>query len=106
MSASNFFVQGNVTTVTAFADPVIHFADGFDSTGYSIQVSPGIGNGAASVPEPGTLALLVVSLGWLAGWAKIGRDLAYARPVSCETIATNGDGDRGNKSVASLAARR
>jgi hypothetical protein len=33
-------------------DPVITFGPGFDSTGYSIVLSPGIGNEASSVPEP------------------------------------------------------
>jgi hypothetical protein len=34
----------------ALADPVISFAPGFDSTGYSIELSEGVGN---TVPEPG-----------------------------------------------------
>jgi len=39
-------------------DPVISFGTGFDSTGYSIAVSPGIGNEASTVPEPATWILL------------------------------------------------
>jgi len=65
-SASNFFVKGNVTTVSVFADPVIHFTSGFDSTGFSIELSPGIGNGLAGVPEPGSLMLMAMPLAWLA----------------------------------------
>ena len=40
------------------ADPVISFAPGFDATGYSIEVSEGVGN---TVPEPG--AALMTSAG-------------------------------------------
>jgi hypothetical protein len=65
-SASNFFVQGNTTTVTVFADPVVHFANGFDSTGFSILLSPGIGNGASGVPEPGSFWMLAIPLAALA----------------------------------------
>lgn len=61
-SASNFFVAGNVTTVTVFADPIISFPAGFDSTGYSIVLSSGIGNGASAVPEPGTRWMLAIPL--------------------------------------------
>ena len=39
----------------ALVDPVISFAPGFDSTGYSIELSPGLGN---SVPEPTAAQLL------------------------------------------------
>jgi hypothetical protein len=61
-SASNFFVAGNVTTVTVFADPIISFPAGFDSTGYSIVLSSGIGNGVSAVPEPGTRWMLAIPL--------------------------------------------
>jgi hypothetical protein len=61
ISAGAGFFQSPSTAETSFAvstvDPVISFAPGFDSTGYEIVVSPGIGNQAASVPEPGTWAL-------------------------------------------------
>jgi hypothetical protein len=42
----------------AIVDPVISFAPGFDATGYSIELSEGVGN---SVPEPG--AALLTSAG-------------------------------------------
>jgi hypothetical protein len=46
-------------------DPVISFGPGFDSTGYSLAVSPGIGNEASTVPEPATWMLLSTAvLGW------------------------------------------
>ena len=49
----------------AFVDPVISFAPGFDSTGYSLAVSPGMGNQASTVPEPATWMLLsTAALGW------------------------------------------
>ena len=71
-SASNFFVKGNVTTVSVFADPVIHFTNGFDTTGFSIELSPGIGNGPAGVPEPGSLWLMAMPLAILSGCATCG----------------------------------
>jgi hypothetical protein len=61
ISAGAGFFQSPSTAETSFAvtavDPVISFAPGFDSTGYSIVLSDGIGNQAASVPEPATWAL-------------------------------------------------
>jgi hypothetical protein len=45
----------------AFADPVISFAPGFNSTGMTLQFSPGIGNSA--VPEPSTLVMSSIVLG-------------------------------------------
>jgi len=49
-------------------DPVISFGPGFDSTGYSIALSPGIGNQASTVPEPATwILLLTAALGWECG---------------------------------------
>jgi hypothetical protein len=60
------FNNGDATpgTVTEFVDPVISFAPGFDSTGYAIEVSPGVANGvaAAGVPEPGTRPLAALAL--------------------------------------------
>jgi hypothetical protein len=38
-------------------DPVISFEPGFDSTGYSIELSPGVSNG---VPEPSAAVLLAM----------------------------------------------
>lgn len=49
-----------VSSVTGFADPIISFAPGFDATGYSILVSPGIPNGqdtGSTAPEPATFLL-------------------------------------------------
>lgn len=49
----------------ASEDPVLSFAPGFDSTGYSIEVSPGVGNAAPSAPEPATWELLAAAgLAW------------------------------------------
>jgi hypothetical protein len=54
-----------VTDVLAFADPQISFAPGFDSTGLTLQFSPGVGDGPPrdsmpTIPEPGTLTLVGV----------------------------------------------
>ena len=40
----------STSSAEATLDPVISFGPGFDSTGYSIALSPGIGNEASSVP--------------------------------------------------------
>jgi hypothetical protein len=57
-------------TVSAFVDPIISFAPGFDSTGYSIMVSPGIANGDPTVPEPASFTLAGLAL---AGAILLGR---------------------------------
>ena len=44
----------------ALVDPVISFAPGFDATGYSIELSEGVGN---TVPEPGGPVLTTVGAG-------------------------------------------
>jgi hypothetical protein len=51
-------------TVTAFVDPIVSFAPGFDSTGYSIVVSSGIANGAplTAAPEPASFTLAAFAL--------------------------------------------
>ncbi|MFO0690102.1 MAG: PEP-CTERM sorting domain-containing protein [Myxococcota bacterium] len=46
--------------------PIIRFAPGFDSTGYRIVLSDGVGNGSV-VPEPGTAILFGGGLMILAG---------------------------------------
>jgi hypothetical protein len=62
-SANNQEVNA-VTDVIAYADPQVSFAPGFNSTGYSLEFSPGVGNGpprdsiALPIPEPGTLTLV------------------------------------------------
>jgi hypothetical protein len=62
-SANNQEVNA-ITDVIAYADPQVSFAPGFNSTGYSLEFSPGVGNGpprdsiAIPVPEPGTLTLV------------------------------------------------
>jgi hypothetical protein len=56
---SNDAVPG---TVTAFVDPIISFAPGFDSTVYSILVSPGIINGDSMIPEPASFTLAGLAL--------------------------------------------
>ena len=60
-------VFGGVT-VDAFADPVIAFAPGFDATGFSIELSPGVGNAsnASPVPEPATVVMFAMGLPLLA----------------------------------------
>jgi hypothetical protein len=56
VSAENYYT-GATTTVTAPVDPMISFDPSFDSTGFSLEFSPGVGNEltSASVPEPSTL---------------------------------------------------
>jgi hypothetical protein len=50
----------------ATMDPVISFGAGFDSTGYSIALSAGVGNEASTVPEPATWRLLSIAvLAWV-----------------------------------------
>lgn len=39
-------------------DPVLSFGAGFDSTGYSLVLSSGIGNGSSTVPEPSSWIFL------------------------------------------------
>ena len=58
----------STSSAEATNDPVLSFAPGFDSTGYSIAVSPGVGNQASTVPEPATWMLLsTAALAWIAG---------------------------------------
>jgi hypothetical protein len=46
-------------SVSGYIDPVISFAPGFDSTGYTIVLTSGVGNSpVASTPEPGTFVSL------------------------------------------------
>ena len=60
-----------VAQASALSDPLIDFAPGFDSTGYTLEFSPGIGDSPAA-PEPASLTLLGIgSLGVLAyGWRR------------------------------------
>jgi hypothetical protein len=57
------------------ADPVITFAPGFDSTGFSLEFSPGVGNDpdpgpGSGTPEPSTLVLSSIVFGvWGLVWA-------------------------------------
>lgn len=50
------------STADALADPIISFAPGFDSTGYRIVFSSGIGNGAV-VPAPSSFVMSSIMLG-------------------------------------------
>jgi hypothetical protein len=66
---------------SASADPFIYVDPTFPAANqYSILVSPGVGNGiaAASVPEPGSAALLALSAGLL--WIAV-RKRTSSRPV-------------------------
>lgn len=68
VSASNQPFSTSLAEVTL--DPVISFGPDFDSTGFSIALSPGIGNGnqVSTVPEPATWILLsTAALGWGCG---------------------------------------
>jgi hypothetical protein len=50
-------------SASVFIDPVLSFAPGFDSTGYAITFSDGIGNGATpAVPEPATFGMFAGGL--------------------------------------------
>jgi hypothetical protein len=60
--------QSPFVDVQANADPVISFAPGFDSTGFTLEFSPGVGNGPDSgspTPEPSTLVLSSILFGTL-----------------------------------------
>jgi|SRR6185503_2803339 len=50
---------GSHAAADAFVDPIFSFGTGVDSSLYSFNFSPGIGNShpVAGVPEPGTLAI-------------------------------------------------
>jgi hypothetical protein len=48
----------STSSAEATLDPVISFGPGFDSTGFSIVESAGIGNEESPVPEPSTSILL------------------------------------------------
>jgi len=63
----------STSSVEANLDPVITFGSGFDSTGYSIALSPGIGNGESSaVPEPASFwPLLTIALAILFAKSRI-----------------------------------
>lgn len=54
VSAENYYT-GATTTVDALVDPMISFDPSFNSTGYSLVLSPGVGNAFDPVPEPSTL---------------------------------------------------
>jgi hypothetical protein len=57
-------------TASALVDPVLSFAPGFDSTGFTMSFSDGVSNGGAtsSAPEPATFAMLAGGL--LALWGR------------------------------------
>jgi hypothetical protein len=67
----------------ALADPVISFAPGFDSTGFTLEFSPGIGNQSPSaVPEPSTLVMPSMLFGMFGVlWAY--RQLQRTRAAGC-----------------------
>ena len=49
-SVDNTLVPGAFTTAIAFADPQVSFAPGFNSTGFTLEFSPGIVNGPPRIP--------------------------------------------------------
>jgi hypothetical protein len=60
--------DGSLNTATATVDPVFSIDPSFlaENPGYSLQFSPGIGNGLVSlVPEPDTWVLMLFGLGGL-----------------------------------------
>jgi hypothetical protein len=64
---ANVFVQAtnqpfSTDLAEATLDPVISFGPGFDSTGFSIALSPGIGNEGSTVPEPATWMFLSTAI--------------------------------------------
>ena len=63
VSAENYYT-GATTTVSALVDPTISFDPSFNSTGFSLELSPGVGNEfiPSSVPEPSNLFLTGAAL--------------------------------------------
>jgi len=85
---ANAFVQAtnqpfSTSSAEATLDPVISFGPGFDSTGYSIAVSPGGGNEASTVPEPATWMFLSTAILALVS----GHRLRRMRKVNVEQTA-------------------
>jgi len=58
------YLTGATTTVSALVDPMIGFDPSFNSTGFSLELSPGVGNEfiPSSVPESSTLFLTGAAL--------------------------------------------
>jgi len=78
-SVNNVFVPHATTFITASTDPTISFAPGFDATGYTLELSPGVGNGAPGVPEPATWAMMLMGFGGLgAAMRSLRRQIATA----------------------------
>jgi len=68
-------------------DPVITFAPGFDSTGFSLEFAPGVGNEpdtASAVPEPSSL---IVSSILLATFGTFGVARSYRRRYRTQAAA-------------------
>ena len=64
VSAENYYT-GATTTVSALVDPMISFDPSFNSAGFSLELSPGVGNEFipfSSVPEPPTSFLTVAAI--------------------------------------------
>jgi hypothetical protein len=59
-------LTGGIGTASVYVDPLIQIAPGFaNASQYSIELSPGIGNSVAAIPEPSTYALMLAGLGVL-----------------------------------------
>jgi len=64
LDPDSYFHGGGFTqTATAFVDPIVSFGPHFDSTGYSLEFSDGVGNSLPATPLPATLPLFVSGLG-------------------------------------------
>lgn len=63
VSAENYYTDAT-TTVAALVDPMISFDPSFDSTGFTLEISPGVGNEfiPGSIPEAPTFLMTGAAL--------------------------------------------
>lgn len=84
VGVNNYFIPNAITDVVAYADPQVSFASGFNSTGYTLEFSPGILNGPpldyipSAIPEPSTWAMMLLGF---AGLGFAGRRMARKNTV-------------------------